>query len=202
MWDAIEDVVSRAELRAAVASLSQVLPPPDADPDGEWRAKLVERLAAVRGFVPLLCRSIDFGATAEAAPVLAAVAALPELLQARTSRQVPAGWLDARRVATELVPAGWWQRLVFPANRPGGAVAKAAYAFCMLEQFHRHLGRRNIFARAMINRIRTYITHWNTNPEPFGWTATADEILAEALTAALGIQEAPSPAAARARETW
>jgi len=101
----------------------------------------------VRGFVPLLCRFIDFGATAEAAPVLAAVAALPELLEARASRKIPAGWLDARRVATELVPAGWWQRLVFPANRPEGTVAKAAYMFCMLEQFHRHLSRRNIFAR-------------------------------------------------------
>lgn len=147
VWDAIENVVSRSELRAAVASLSQVLPPPDADPDGEWRARLVERLPAVRGFVPLLCRFIDFGATVEAAPVLAAVAALPELLQARASKRVPAGWLDARRVATELVPAGWWERLVFPMNRPDGTVAKAAYTFCMLEQFHRHLVRRNIFAR-------------------------------------------------------
>lgn len=33
VWDAIENVVSRAELRAAVASLSDLLPPPDADPD-------------------------------------------------------------------------------------------------------------------------------------------------------------------------
>ena len=31
----------------------------------------------------------------------------------------------------------------------------------------------------MLNQIRAYITHWNANPEPFAWTATADEILAK-----------------------
>jgi hypothetical protein len=31
----------------------------------------------------------------------------------------------------------------------------------------------------LIKRIRDYITNWNTNPRPFHWTATADEILAK-----------------------
>jgi hypothetical protein len=41
--------------------------------------------------------------------------------------------------------------------------------------------RRGTFTsvRALLNRIRDYITQWNTNPEPFVWTATADEILAK-----------------------
>jgi transposase len=30
-----------------------------------------------------------------------------------------------------------------------------------------------------IKQIRDYITHWNTNPKPFAWTATAKEILAK-----------------------
>lgn len=93
VWEAIENVVSRAELRAAVASVTDVLPPPDADPDGEWRAALVQRFPAVRGFVPLLTGTITFGATAQGAPVLAALQALPELLASRTSR-VPGGYLD------------------------------------------------------------------------------------------------------------
>jgi hypothetical protein len=29
----------------------------------------------------------------------------------------------------------------------------------------------------LIRQIRDYMTHWNTNPAPFAWTATADEIL-------------------------
>jgi transposase len=41
--------------------------------------------------------------------------------------------------------------------------------------------RRGTFTsvNALIHRIRTYIEHWNTEPEPFTWTATADEILAK-----------------------
>lgn len=74
VWDAIENVVSRSELRAAVEHVGEVLPPPDADPDGEWRERLLARYPAVRGFVPMLCRVVDFDATAEAAPVLARVA--------------------------------------------------------------------------------------------------------------------------------
>jgi transposase len=41
--------------------------------------------------------------------------------------------------------------------------------------------RRGTFTsvNALIHRIRTYIEHWNTDPQPFAWTATADEILAK-----------------------
>jgi hypothetical protein len=38
--------------------------------------------------------------------------------------------------------------MVFPLRRPEGTMAKATYVFCVLEQFHRHLGRRDIFATA------------------------------------------------------
>lgn len=148
VWDAIENVVSRAELRAAVETITDTLPPPGADPDGEWRAALVERYAVVRGFVPLLASSIEFGASTEAAPVLAALRALPELLAARPTRKVPAGWLDARKAAIGVVPGGWWSRLVLPPQRPEGTVARAAYVFCVLEGFHHLLKRRDIYAPA------------------------------------------------------
>lgn len=41
--------------------------------------------------------------------------------------------------------------------------------------------RRGTFAsvKVLIGQIRDYITHWNTDPKPFVWTATADEILAK-----------------------
>jgi hypothetical protein len=41
--------------------------------------------------------------------------------------------------------------------------------------------RRGTFAsvQVLIAQIRDYITHWNTNPTPFAWTATAEEILAK-----------------------
>nr|WP_241255683.1 IS630 family transposase [Candidatus Protofrankia californiensis] len=41
--------------------------------------------------------------------------------------------------------------------------------------------RRGTFSsvKVLIKQIRDYISHWNTSPEPFVWTATADEILAK-----------------------
>jgi transposase len=41
--------------------------------------------------------------------------------------------------------------------------------------------RRGTFTsvKVLIAQIRDYITHWNTNPTPFVWTATADDILAK-----------------------
>jgi hypothetical protein len=74
---------------------------------------LIERFASVRAFVPLLRQTIEFGATAEAAGILDAMTDLPGLLDARATTAVPAGYLDARRIADDVVPAGWWQRLVF-----------------------------------------------------------------------------------------
>lgn len=105
VWVQIEHKVSRADLRAAVAHLMEVAAPADADVDGEWRTALIDRYASVRAFVALFCEAIDFGATAQAARILAAMKDLPGLLEARTTTAVPAGYLDARRVAEDVVPA-------------------------------------------------------------------------------------------------
>src|SRR5699024_10064730 len=99
VWGTSEQAVgSRARVRTGVAAVAETEPPAGAGQDGRWRAQLVERFAPVRGFVKLLCPVIAFGATAEAAPVLAGMQALPELLEAKPTRRVPAGYLDARRV--------------------------------------------------------------------------------------------------------
>jgi len=148
IWEAIDAVVSRDELRAAVANIGQLTPAPDGDAGGEWRAEIVERYAIVRRFLPQLCRTIAFGATAEAAPVLGALQKIPGLLDARASKRVPAGYLDASLVELDVVPPGWWRQLVFPPGRPEGTVHRAAYVFCVLEQFHQRLRRRDIFATA------------------------------------------------------
>ena len=147
LWEAIESTVSRAELRAAVAHLLDIAAPADADPEGEWRTTLVDRFASVRAFVPLLCKTIEFGATAQAAGILEAMTDLPALLDAPATTAIPAGYLDARRVADDVVAAGWWRRLVYSEGRPDGTVDKPAYVFCVLEQFHRHLLRRSTPAR-------------------------------------------------------
>ena len=147
VWEAIDNAVgSRARLRAAVEGVQEFIPPPDADPDGQWRAMVVERYATVRAFVKMLCRVIEFEATADAQKVLTAMRDLPSLLDARPTGRVPKDYLDARRVSVDLVPGGWWQRLVFPKGRPEGTVDRSAYVFCVLELFHTGLRHRDIFA--------------------------------------------------------
>ncbi|KUL30853.1 hypothetical protein ADL15_23105 [Actinoplanes awajinensis subsp. mycoplanecinus] len=68
VWDAIETAVgSRDRLRAAVDGVAEMIPPAGADPDGQWRAAVVERFATVRPFLRMLCEVVEFGATAGAA---------------------------------------------------------------------------------------------------------------------------------------
>jgi hypothetical protein len=107
---------------------------------------LVERCPLVRRFLTRLCTAIEFGATAKAAPVLQALLELPGVLDGRGTVRVPTGYLDARQVRLGVVPAGWWRPLVFPFTRPEGSVDRAGYVFCVLEQFHQRLRRRDIFA--------------------------------------------------------
>jgi hypothetical protein len=107
---------------------------------------LARPITVVRKFVPLLVRTVDFGATAEAAPVLEALRGLPGLMDARATRRIPAGYLDEQLVALDVVPPGWWQRLVMAPERPPGTVDRAGYVFCVLEQFHQRLRGRDIHA--------------------------------------------------------
>lgn len=144
--DAIENVVSWPELRASVASINAVLPP-DADPDGEWRSVLMTRYPLVRKFLRVLVETIEFGASTDAAPVLHAINALPDLLDAGPTKRVPAGYLDARKVEAGIVPAGWKPQ-VFAKGCPEGTVDRNGYVFCVLDLFHQRLKRRDIFAAA------------------------------------------------------
>ena len=146
VWDLIEDLVSRAELRAAVANIHEVLPP-GLDPNAEWQAALCSRLPLARKFLTLLAETIEFGASADATRVLIAFRGLPELLEARPSKRVPTGYLDARLVDVDVVPAGW-RAQVFSAGRPEETVDRAGYTFCVLSLFHARLKRRDILAAA------------------------------------------------------
>jgi hypothetical protein len=150
LWDLIEDVVSRAELRTAIANINAVVPP-GADPDGEWRSLLMTRYPLVTKFVRLLTETIEFGATTDAEAILYAFNGLPDLLDAaKKNRRLPARYLDARTVEVDVVPAGpggWWAQ-VFPKGRPTETVDRNGYVFCVLDLFHRRLRRRDIFAAA------------------------------------------------------
>jgi TnpA family transposase len=139
MWEQIEAVVPRSELAAAIAALFELTPPLDSDADQAWRAMLVTRFGTVRPFLKLLVKVVDFDATPDGAPVLAALKSLPELMDRKK--------VGPAEIDTELL-AGSWRRLVLAA--PGlepGTVDWKGYVFCVLEQFHRMLRRRETFAK-------------------------------------------------------
>jgi len=177
VWEAIEMRIPRTVVRSAVATVTGMLPPPEALPEGDWRAGLADKTATVVGFVKMLTTTITFGATVEAATVLAAMTALGEQLasEARWSTKNP-------RIHPQVV-TGPWRHLVFghPA-RADGSVDRGAYTFCVLEQFHRYLRRREIYAEAS--------TRWR-NPQArlldgAAWEAVKDDVLTS-----LGLPGAP-----------
>jgi TnpA family transposase len=146
VWEAVEAVISRAELRAALTVVGENAPPVNGGDLDDWRAELASRYATVSGLLKLLAPVIDFGANAEGAPVLAAMLAMPEVLTYRG--RLPAPLIPARLIDAEVVN-GPWKHLVFGAPaREDGSVSRHAYAFCVLEQFWRHLKRREIYAEA------------------------------------------------------
>ena len=171
VWEAIEAVVSRADLRAALTLVSETVPPPGAEDPDDWRAELLGRYPTVSGFLKLLPSVLSFGATAEGAPVLAAMRALPDVLAYRGKLPAP---LIPGRLIDEGVVNGPWRRLVFGHSaHADGAVSRHAYAFCVLEQFWRGLKRRDIWADAS--------TRWR-NPqarllEGGAWAAIRADVL-------------------------
>ncbi|MGH3191170.1 MAG: hypothetical protein ACRDOL_28785 [Streptosporangiaceae bacterium] len=119
VWEAIEAVISRAELRAALVLVNDSVPPADADPD-DWRTELTGRYATVSGFLKVLPEVIEFGANAEGTPVLEAMKALPDVLAHRS--RLPAPLIPGRLVDAGVVN-GPWKRLVFghPVRDDGSA---------------------------------------------------------------------------------
>ncbi|WP_369044026.1 Tn3 family transposase [Streptomyces sp. Midd1] len=100
---------------------------------------LVSRFGTVRPFLKILVEVVDFGATPEGFPVLAALQWLPELMSRK--KVVPAE-IDAGLLV------GSWRRLVLSApHLEPGMVDWKAYTFCVLEQLHRMLRSKQVFAK-------------------------------------------------------
>ncbi|MET7503281.1 Tn3 family transposase [Streptomyces microflavus] len=139
MWERIEAVVPRSELAAAIAALFELTPPLDSDADEAWRAMLVTRFGTVRPFLKLLVKVVDFDATPEGEAVLDALKSLPELMGRKK--------VGPAEIDTGLL-TGSWRRLVLSApHLEPGAVDWKAYTFCVLEQVHRMLRSKQVFAK-------------------------------------------------------
>jgi TnpA family transposase len=143
MWRALEsEVAPRKEVEAAAVLLEELLPPGDEESEAEMRRQLAGRYSTVRPFLSLLGESSALGAAAGGRRVLEAVKRLPAL----SRRKVRLKPLLPREIDQKLVPPAWRKAVYSNPDLPAGAVDRDAYAVCVLEQLHRALGRRDVFA--------------------------------------------------------
>lgn len=176
VWEQIEQVASRTEITQALADIVDLAGPADDDANAAWRTELVKRFPTVRPFLPMLCQVIRFGASPEGARVLAALRDLPRLWGGGRNK------VGVDEIDQDLL-MGSWRRLVLgaPELEPG-CVDWRAWTFCVLEQFHRHLRHRDIFA--------TNSSKWGDPraklPAGEAWTAMKPMVLAS-----LGLPEDP-----------
>ncbi len=160
--------------------VNENVPPADAADADDWRAELAGRYATVSGFLKMLPKVISFGANAQGARVLAAMEMLPDVLAYRSRLTAP---LIPAKMIDPAVVNGPWKRLGVRPPRPRrGRGEPARYTFCVLEQFYRHLKRREIHADAS--------TRWR-NPqaqllEGDPWDAVRPDVLTT-----LGLPENP-----------
>ncbi|MDX3134584.1 DUF4158 domain-containing protein [Streptomyces europaeiscabiei] len=142
LWAAVEEAVPRTAVSGTVATVEALVPEDDGSAEAAMREKLALRYNTVRPFLSLVGESDALGAAPAGRRVLKAVRRLPTLSRRRVrERPLLPGEVDAG-----LVPA-MWRRAVFSNGKlPQGAVDRAAYVVCVLEQLHRALNRRDVFA--------------------------------------------------------
>jgi hypothetical protein len=177
----IDAIAARPDLHAAVAEVTGTVPPPDADDDEGWRQEMATHFPTVSGLVKTLTSPIEFEANTEGQPALTAMRALPVALDYRSHHHSVT--LLPRRLIDTSVVHGVWKRLVFghPA-RTDGLVDRNAYVFCVLEEFHRRLRRREIYAPAS-GRWRDPNAALLAGP---AWEAVRESVLTD-----LGLPEDP-----------
>ncbi|WLQ69231.1 Tn3 family transposase [Streptomyces glycanivorans] len=142
LWRALEDVVSRAAVNNAVRVVQQLVPEDDGSAEIALRRQLTGRYNTVRPFLALLGESDALGAAQGGRRVLKAVRRLPVLARRKVAQRP----LLPREIDAELVPPAWKKAVYSNTALPEGAVDRDAYVVCVLEQLHRALTRRDVFA--------------------------------------------------------
>lgn len=142
LWRALEEVVSRAAVNSAVRVVEQLVPEDDGSAEIALRQQLTGRYNTVRPFLALLGDSDALGAAQGGRRVLKAVRRLPVLAQRKVAQRP----LLPKEIDAELVPPARRKAVYSNTALPEGAVDRDAYVVCVLEQLHRALTRRDVFA--------------------------------------------------------
>ncbi|MFF4763356.1 Tn3 family transposase [Streptomyces sp. NPDC001292] len=186
LWRAVEEVAPRAAVMSAAVLVVSLVPEDEDSAAVAMRAALATRYNTVRPFLSLLGESKALDAATGGKRVLAGVKRLPALARRRVKDKP----LLPREVDDKLVPAAWRKAVYANAELPPGAVDRDAYVVCVLEQLHRALQRRDVFASP---------SHRWSDPrarllDGTEWEAVRDDVLA-GLSLDMPVEEhaAPSP---------
>ena len=142
LWRAVEEVAPRAVLSSAAALVISLVPQDEDSAETAMRGALATRYNTVRPFLSLLGQSKALGAATGGARVLAGVRRLPALARRRVKDKP----LLPREIDDKLVPAPWRKAVYANSELPPGSVDRDAYVVCVLEQLHRALQCRDVFA--------------------------------------------------------
>ncbi|WP_374772553.1 hypothetical protein OG756_04860 [Streptomyces sp. NBC_01310] len=180
LWAAVEEVAPRAAVMTAAATVVSLVPEDENSAEVAMRAALATRYATVRPFLALLGESKALDAASAGKRVLAAVRGLPALAR----RKVGVKPLLPREVDDKLVPPAWRKAVYANPGVPQGAVDRDAYVVCVLEQLHRALNNRDVFASP---------SHRWSNPRARlldgpDWDAVEEDVLA-ALSLDMPVEE-------------
>lgn len=137
---AIDEVASREEVAAAVATVTELVPDEDSW-EADNRAAIAARYGVVRPFVRLLATVLPLKAAPGGRELLAEIHRMPELLRRRISQKP----LTEDDLNMNLV-TGTWRRAVLANPALEGAADRDAYVMCLLTQLAAALRRRDIFA--------------------------------------------------------
>ena len=170
LWAAVEEVVPRAAVLSAAATVVSLVPEDEDSVEIAMRTALATRYATVRPFLALLGESKALSAATGGTRVLAGVRGLPALAR----RKVSVKPLLPREVDDKLVPPAWRKAVYANPDLPQGVVDRDAYVVCVLEQLHRALTRRDVFASP---------SHRWSDPRARlldgpGWEAVREDVLA------------------------
>ncbi|WP_331738870.1 Tn3 family transposase [Streptomyces sp. NBC_01276] len=170
LWRALEEVASRAAVNNAVRLVEQLVPEDDGSAEIALRQQLTGRYNTVRPFLALLGESDALAAAQGGRRVLRAVRRLPVLARRKVAQRP----LLPKEIDAELVPPAWRKAVYSNTALPEGAVDRDAYVVCVLEQLHRALTRRDIFASPS-NRWSDPRARLLDGPR---WEAVRDDVLA------------------------
>ena len=188
LWRAVEEVAPRAALSSAAAMVISLVPQDEDSAETAMRAALATRYNTVQPFLALLGESKALRGAPAARGCWPGCARLPALARRRVKDKP----LLPREIDDKLVPAAWRKAVYANSELPPGAVDRDAYVVCVLEQLHRALERRDVFA--------SHSHRWSDPRarllDGAEWEAVRDDVLA-GLSLDVAVERAPGGAGPR-----